>query len=136
LRGLFCTNASVAISGFVRECTVDLPVPCIQDFEVAAPRFFDGVEQGDAPLSFLFSGPIFFHNEDGDLQIAHYKEAGFRLPLAVRRTLIATHYADMVLLRIGRDLFEAIGRYKRRERLPGIGEALRALLAHDAEATR
>jgi hypothetical protein len=74
-------------------------VACSQDFEIAATGFFDGVEEGDAPLSFLFSGPIFFRNEDGDLQIAqiaHHKEAGFRLPLAVWRSLMATHYADTV----------------------------------------
>lgn len=140
LRGLLWATASVAIPGFVGECTVDLPVPCSQDVEIAATRFFDGVEQGDAPLSFLFSGPIFFRNEEGDLQIAqiaHHNEARFRLPLAVWRSLMATHYADAVWLRIDRDLFEAIGRYKRRERLPGIGEALRALLARErAEAGR
>lgn len=139
LRGLLWANASVSIPGFVGECTVDLPVLCSQDFEIAVTRFFDGIEQGDAPLSFLFSGPIFFRNEDGDLQIAqiaHHQEAGFRLPVAMWRSLMATHYADTVWLRIDRDLFDEIGRFKRRARLSGIAEALRALLARDAEAGR
>jgi hypothetical protein len=140
LRGLFWMNAGIAVPAFVGERTIELPVPCSQDCEIAATRFFDGLERGDAPLSFLFSGPIFFRDEDGDLQVAqvaHHKEAGFRLPLAVWRRLMATHYADGVWLRIDRDLFEAISRYKRRARLPGAGEALRALLAREAaEAER
>ena len=50
---------------------------------------------------------------------------------------MATHYAGMVWLRIDRDLFEEIGRYKRRARLPDMAEALRALLARErAEAGR
>ena len=83
LRGLLWANASVAIPAFAGECTVDLPVPCSQDVEIAATRYLDGVEQGDVPLSFLFSGPVFFRNRDDNLQIAqiaHHKEAGFRLP--------------------------------------------------------
>jgi hypothetical protein len=140
LRGLLWANASVAIPAFAGECTVDLPVLCSQDIEIAATRFLDGVEQGDAPLSFLFSGPIFFRNEDGDLQIAqiaHHKEAGFRLPVAVWRSLMASHYAGTVWLRIDRDLFEEIGCYQRRARLPGMAEALRELLARErAEAGR
>jgi hypothetical protein len=135
LRGLLWANASVAVPAFGAECTVDLPVPCTQDFEIAATRFLDEIERGDAPLLFLFGGPVFWRNDDGDLQIAqiaHHKEAGFRLPVAVWRELMAQHYPDTVWLRIDRALFDDLSRYKRQGHFPEIGEALRALLARGA----
>jgi hypothetical protein len=138
LRGLLWANASVTIPAFAEACTVELPVPCTYDFEIAATKYFDGVEQGEAPLLFLFSGAVFYRNSDGDLQIsqiAHHKEAGFRLPVTVWQSMMQRYYPDGVWQRIGRDVFDEVDRYKRRHGLASWDEALRRLVdAARAEA--
>ena len=126
----------MTVPGFAEECTVDLPVPCSYDFEIAATKFLHGVQEGEVPLLFLFSGPVFFHNANGDLQIgqiAHHKEAGYRLPVWLWQSLMAQHYPDCIWLRIERDLFEQVYEYKRRNGFAGFDQALRALLAESVQ---
>ena len=63
--------------------TIDLPVACTFDLTVASAKYFNGLEQGEAPLCLLFSGTIFHQNAAGALQIAQIpwtKEAHFGLP--------------------------------------------------------
>ena len=132
LRGLLWTTASASVPGFAEECTVDLPVPCSYDFEIAATKFLHGVQEGEVPLLLLFSGPVFFRNAEGDLQIgqiAHHKEAGYRLPVSLWQSVMAQHYPDRIWLRLERDLFEQVYEYKRRNGFPGFDQAMRALLA-------
>jgi len=132
LRGLLWTTTSAAVPGFAEECNIELPVPCSYDFNIAATKFFHGVERGEVPLSLLFSGAIFFRNADGDLQIGqipHHKEAGFRLPVSIWHAMMQHYYPDSLWLRIDRGMFEEIERYQRRNRLATVEEALRRLLA-------
>ena len=140
LRGLLWTSVTVPIGGFTKECTIDLPIACSCDFEIAATKFLHGVEHGEIPLLWLFSGSIFFRNSEGELQIgqvAHHKEAGIRLPAELWHSLMQRYYADKIWLRVERDLFEEVYRYKRRKSLPSFDEALRDLLAAGAaEAPR
>ncbi|HZT87767.1 MAG TPA: DUF6084 family protein [Stellaceae bacterium] len=138
LRGLFWMTASAAIPAFEGECIVSLPVPCSCDATIAATKYFDAIEDGDAPLSFLFSGSVFYRGDDGGLQIAqiaHHKEAAFRLPVRLWREMMALYYPGCIWLPLGRDLFDEIDRYRRRHGLAAWEEALRRLVAHSrAEA--
>jgi len=136
LRGLLWTNASAAVPGFVEACEIDLPVPCSCDFNIAATKYFDGIEDGEAPLLLLFSGTVFCRNRDGDLQIAqvpHHKEAGFRLPVHTWQAMMQYYYPDTTWLRVGRDLFDELQRFKRRTGATSIDAALQRLLATSLE---
>jgi hypothetical protein len=137
LRGLLWTTVSAAVPGFAGECTVPLAVPCSCDFDIAATKYFDGLEDGDAPLLLLFSGSVFCRDEAGDLQIAqipHHKEASFRLPVRTWREIVRHHYPDAAWLRIGHGLFAELQRYKRQTGVASLDEALRRLLAASPEA--
>jgi hypothetical protein len=48
---------------------LDLSVPCTFDFNVAATKYFYGIESGDVPLMFLFNGAVFYEDNDGRLQL-------------------------------------------------------------------
>src|SRR5476649_1340537 len=88
LRTLLWTHASAAVPSFTDTCTVDLPVPCTFDFNVAAANYFDALGDGEIPLMLQFSGTIFYRESDGTLQVARvpwHKEAAFRLPVATDR---------------------------------------------------
>src|SRR5258707_957827 len=47
LRTLLWTHANAAVPSFTDTCTVDLPVPCTFDFNVAATKYFDALEDGE-----------------------------------------------------------------------------------------
>ena len=139
LRGFLWTSGSVPVPAFAECCTVELPLPCSTDLSIAVTRYFDGVEGGDAPLLLLFGGSVFFRDAAGDLQIAqiaHHKEADYRLPVRLWRELMDRYYPDTVLLRLGRPLFEELKRYERRHGLATPEDALQRLLAAPAAEAR
>ena len=84
LRSMLWAHTTAVVPPFIGSTVVDLPVPCTFDFNVAAAKYFHGLDSGEVPLCFLFSGTIFYSGEeDGGLQVAQIpweKEANFRLP--------------------------------------------------------
>ncbi len=111
---------------------VVLPVACTFDFNVAATKYFHGIEDGDMPLSLMFSGTVFYRGEDGALQVGPIswdKEARFRLPLAVWKEVMDLHYPNSAWLCLRRDVFDRLHRYKVRRGIPTWEETLETLLA-------
>src|SRR5262249_46215569 len=70
LRKMLWTHTSVVVTHFKGVTTVDLPVPCTFDFNVAATKYFAGLEDGDVPLCFQFSGTVFYSDSKSALQVA------------------------------------------------------------------
>jgi hypothetical protein len=131
LHSFLWTHTDVLIPAFETECTIDLPVPCSYDFNVAATTYFHGLESGEAPLSLLFSGTIFSSDPDGMLQIeqiAWSKEATYRLPVATWQAMMEHYYPNGRFLCIGRDVFDRLGQFKRQHGHPTFDLALAALL--------
>jgi len=131
LHSFLWTHTDVLIPGFETECTIDLPVPCSYDFNVAATTYFHGLESGEAPLSLLFSGTIFYSDPEGMLQIeqiAWSKEATYRLPVATWQAMMEHYYPNGRFLCIGRDVFDQLGQFKREHGHPTFDLALAALL--------
>lgn len=52
-------QVSLMVPGFTGETETDLAVPCTYDMDLAATRYFDALEDGEAPLLMLFSGTAF-----------------------------------------------------------------------------
>jgi len=116
LRSLLWTHANVAIPSFDREARVDLPAACTQDFNVASAKYFNGIVSGVAPLVFLFSGSVFYCEDDGLLkieQISWTNETTFELPAIVWRSLMDAHYPNSNWLLIDRDTFDRLYKFKR-----------------------
>lgn len=131
LHGLLWTHATVVAPGFERETLVRLPAHCTYDFSVASAKYFYGLIDGDIPLNLLFSGSVFYRDDSGALQITQIpweKEAGFRLPTQVWRTLMETYYPSGEWLRVGWDAFDRLYRFKRRRGLLTFDDALNELL--------
>jgi hypothetical protein len=119
------------VCAFEREIVVDLPTPCSFDFNIAATKYFDGLDEGDAPLDFLFSGSVFYREPDGQLQIGQIswtKQNAFRLRVAVWRDLVEHYHPHSAWLCLQRDAFDALYRYKRQQGLPTFERALEDLL--------
>jgi hypothetical protein len=132
LRPLLWANTNVLVPPFTASTVVDLQLPCTFDFNVATTKYFAGLEEGDIPLTLLFSGTIFYKAESGALQIAQIsweKEAGYRLPVLVWRELMDSYYPNTAWLCLRRDVFDRLSGYKTRRGLPTFERALERLLA-------
>jgi hypothetical protein len=136
LRSLLWTNTSLVVPAFSAANTVaDLQLPCTFDFNVAATKYFDGLQDGDIPLNFLFSGTVFYAAQEGDLQVAPIsweREARYRLPLKVWRAMMDFYYPSSVWINLRRDVFDRLYQYKMERGLPTWEQALQEIL--DAES--
>ena len=136
LQSMLWTHTNVQVSAFESQRVVELPVPCSFDFNVAATKYFFGLEGGEVPLAFLFSGTVFYRDADGFLQmdlISWSKEAAYRLPVRIWQELMDIYYPNSAWLRIDREIFDEIYRYKRNNGFTGWDETLRALLTRQCE---
>jgi hypothetical protein len=131
LQSMLWIHTSAQIPAFDSECYVNLPVPCSFDFNVAATKYFYGLESGDVPLTLLFSGTVFYRDAEDLLQmdqISWIKQAECRLPVRIWRELMDHYYPNSAWLRIDHEIFDQIYRYKRQNRFTSWNETLRALL--------
>jgi hypothetical protein len=131
LRTMLWTHTSAMLPAFTGNCTVDLPVPCTFDFNVAAAKYFNALEGGEVPLILQFSGTIFYRDGEGALLVSRipwHKEAAFRLPVSTWRTMMDLYYPNGAWLCVQRDAFERLERYRREHGFIGWEEALASLL--------
>jgi hypothetical protein len=135
LKSLLWTHVQVNASSFQSTTVIDVPVPCTFDFNVGATKYFYGLNDGEVPLCFLFSGNIYYsHDSNSALQIAPIpwdKEARFRLPIKLWREMMDTYYPQTAWLCLRRDVFERCYEYKVRHGLPTWEQTLERML--DAE---
>jgi hypothetical protein len=131
LKTMLWTHASVVAPAFQDSAMVDLPVPCTFDFNVAATKYFHGLSDGDVPLSFLFSGTVFYADPTGALQVAPIpwdKEARFRLPIKSWQEMMDIYYPNSAWLCLRRDVFERLYQYKVANGIPTWEQALESIM--------
>ncbi len=136
LRSMLWTFSSVGVPPFTGSILVDLPVPCTYDFNVAATKYFYALEDGEIPLTLLFSGTIFYEAADGALQIAQIpwdKEATYRLPVRVWHEMMEHYYPNSAWLNLQKDTFDRLYRYKVRSGLPTWEQTIESLLGPKEE---
>ncbi len=118
------------LPSFTSELEFALPVPCNYDLEVAATKYLYALPDGEVPLSFHFSGRIFYRGDDGRLQIvlAPWTSAVFRLPVASWRRMIDQHYPGSGWIRLQDDTLRALQLRKAKRGLPTFDGAVAELL--------
>jgi hypothetical protein len=139
LRSMLWTNAVANVPRFTGETSMELQVPCTFDFNVAATKYFHGVQDGEIPLSFLFSGSVFYDGGDGSPQVAPIswsKEARFRMPVETWRGMMDTYYPNTAWLCLRRDIFERLYHFKVRNGIATWEEALDRILPECPEVVK
>jgi Family of unknown function (DUF6084) len=124
-------RTTVAVPPFADAATVELPITCSYDLEVAASKYFNGLDGGKVPLEFLFSGSIFYADAAGRLQITRIpweSEAEFMLPVRAWKAAIERHFPGAAWLRLDRESFDRLHDYKVHNALPTWEAALDSLL--------
>jgi hypothetical protein len=131
LRTMLWTHTSVIAPAFTESAVVDVPVPCTFDFNVAATKYFAGLEDGEVPLCLQFSGTIFYEGAYRTLQVAQIpwnKEARYRLPVNIWQDMMDAYYPNSAWLRLPRDVFNRFHQFKMRRGIPTPERALEMLL--------
>ncbi|HEX8861795.1 MAG TPA: DUF6084 family protein [Actinomycetes bacterium] len=137
LKPLQFAELSVMLPGFQGSTEADLPVPCTYDFEVASAKYFDALSDGEVPLLLLFSGTVFTRGRSGVMveRVPWDKEAACRMPVRVWREAMELHFPGTAWIRVRRETFEALHRFKSHRALPTWDDALEALLEGAEEST-
>jgi Family of unknown function (DUF6084) len=136
LRPLLWTHVSTSAPQFSESTTIDLAVPCTYDFEVIATKYFNALEDGYIPLTFLFSGTIFYEGDQDNLQVGQIswsKEATFLLPVALWQEMIQRYYPNSAWIRLRKDVFDQLYQYKATHGLPTWEEVVDHLLQTSSE---
>ena len=131
MKPMLWTNAVLKVPGFSMQTAVDLPLPCTMDFDVAATKFFYGLDVGHVSVSVMFSGTAFYADDDGSMkvmQIPWDREARFRLPVEVWKSAVDMHYPDSVWMRLPKETFDRLYRYKVARGIPMMDALLEKLL--------
>lgn len=131
LRTLLWTRSTLVVPPFINFAEVTLPVACSYDLEANAANYLSGLQDGEVPLEFLFSGSVFYSAPDGMLQtarIAWDREAEYRLPLRVWRAAMDRHFPGAAWLRLGRPAFDRLRAYKAEHGLRTLEDAIERLL--------
>lgn len=135
LKPLQLAYLSHMVPTFTGTTEVTLALPCSYDFDVAAHKYLYALEDGVAPLLLLFSGTWFVNRPEGltVLPIPWDLEASFGLPVAVWREAMDQHFPGSAWLRLGRDAFDALYRYRSDNALLTWDDAVRRLLKEAGE---
>jgi len=135
VRPIFWTQVAVVVPPFEREGLVDVPVSCTYDVEVASAKYFNALDSGEIPVTVMFSGTLFVAAEDRvhAVPVAWDKEARFRMPASGWRELMTAYFGDSAWLRLRRDSFEALCRYRARHALPSWESVIETLCAGDVD---
>jgi Family of unknown function (DUF6084) len=131
---LLWTNVNVNVPRFDGSTIVDLPIPCTFDFNIAVTKYIYGLENGDLPITLMFSGTVFYAAPSG-MQIAQIpwdRDASYKLPVAVWKQMMDLHYPNTAWLCLRRDVFDRIAEYKARHNIATWEQALERMLGLSA----
>ncbi|MGA9770681.1 MAG: DUF6084 family protein [Blastocatellia bacterium] len=134
LRNMLWTHANMVVPPFTGSTLVDLQVPCTFDFNVAAAKYFYGLDDGEVPLNLMFSGTIFYANDEGNLQVTQIpwdREGRYRLPVRAWRDMMNIYYPNSAWICLRQDVFDRLYRYKMRRSIPTWEQALESLLKNE-----
>ncbi len=130
------TQADVFVPGFAETTTFSIPVACTYDLEVAASKYFHGVEDGEAPLRFHFSGTVFYEAENGSMQqlrIPWDRSVRYSMPVAAWDEMIAAHYPYRAWIPVHTETLARLARRKATLGLPTFDATAAKLLDEEGD---
>jgi hypothetical protein len=134
LKPMLWMHVAQTVLAFTGETEFDMPIPCSYDFEVAAHKYLAALENGDIPLNLLFSGTVFVQGESSvSTEFVPWNcDARFRLPVETWRAAMDAFFPNLAWLRLRRDVFDELYRYKTANGLPTWDATIERLCAEAA----
>jgi Family of unknown function (DUF6084) len=124
-------QVDVLVQSFRGRTTVEVPVLCNFDLEIAATNYFHSIVDGEVPLVFHFNGGIYYQGEGERLQIVQpswEESSNYRMPIAIWQEMISAHYPHRGWVAAGGETIERLRRYKLEQGLPSYEAVLERLL--------
>jgi hypothetical protein len=118
------------VPAFRHDVETTVPIPCTYDMEVASTKYFASLDDGEVPLTFLFSGTVFL-DVDGRFAtepVPWHHEASYRLPVGTWREMMDRHFPNQAWLRLRRDTLDALRGYATAEAIVGTDATIERLL--------
>lgn len=131
LRPMLWTHTSVTVKPFQGSTVVEMPVTCTFDFNVAATKYFAGLDDGEVPLNLMFSGTIFYEPADRGLQIEQIpwdRECRYRFPVRIWKEMMGIYYPNSAWLCLRRDTFDKLAQFKMDHGIPTWEEVIEKIL--------
>jgi hypothetical protein len=119
-QGLSWARVAAAVPRFAGGTSFTLELPCTYDLEVAAAKYFYALRDGLVPLSFHFSGTIFYAGAGGRLQMTPVpwsSSAQYGMPVAAWRAMIDEHYPGGGWIRLEARTLDALNERRARRGL-------------------
>ncbi|MGE3285100.1 MAG: DUF6084 family protein, partial [Pseudonocardia sp.] len=134
LNPLQLATVGLTVRGFTGETEADVPVPLTYDLDIAATKYFHGLEPGDSrdvPLLLLFSGTVYHSGAGTGIQLGlvdWHAEAPFRLPVATWRAAMDEHHPGGGWVRLQRSTLDALLAYRSAHAIPTWDDTVEHLL--------
>ena len=109
------TELGVLVPAFTGATAFKLPIQCNYDLELAATKYLYSIPGGSVPLSFNFTGTIFYRGDEGKMQIVKVPwecTVRYEMPIAAWREMIEHYYSNTGWIALGDDTLEALSRRK------------------------
>src|SRR5207249_12333028 len=102
MRAVQRADVATMVPGFAGDVTVGLWVPCTHDVDVAAAKYFDGVDGADVPVAFHFSGTAFVRGPAGIavVRLSHELTTSWSMPAPTWRDLMEVHFPGFRWVRL------------------------------------
>lgn len=136
LNALQLATVPVLTPAFTGSVVVPVTVPLTYDLDVAAARYLHALDEGEIPLTLLFSGTLFYAGDAG-IQVgpvSWQEEAAHRLPVAVWRAAMDEHFPGVGWLRLRRDVLDRLAAFRSAHTLPTWDDAVERLLKEAGDA--
>ena len=130
LQPLQLATVPVLTPSFTNSTTVAVNVPLSYDLDIAAARYLHGLDEGEIPLTLLFSGTMFYAGDTG-VQLGlvpWHEEAEHRLPVAVWRAAMDEHFPGSGWVRLRRDTLDRLAAFRSAHTLLSWDNAVERLL--------
>jgi hypothetical protein len=130
LQPLQLATVPVLTPSFTNSTTVAVNVPLSYDLDIAAARYLHGLDEGEIPLTLLFSGTMFYAGDTG-VQLGlvpWHEEAEHRLPVAVWRAAMDEHFPGSGWVRLRRDTLDRLAAFRSAHTLLSWDDAVERLL--------
>jgi hypothetical protein len=114
LRPMLWQHLAQTVTPFEGQTEVEVYIPCSYDFEVAANKYLASLKDGVIPLSLLFNGVVFVDTPAGATPefVPWSCEARYELPVTVWREAMDIFFPNAAWIRVNRDIFDELRRFK------------------------
>ena len=131
LRTFFWMIINLPVPRFTGSTIIEMIIPCSEDQALAAGKYFYAVSDGNIPLSFLFSGTLFYKDSEGDLQVtlvSWEKEALYKMPANLWGEMMDEYFPNTRWMKLQKDIYEKLIQYKSHSKFPTLQSCLEAVL--------